>query len=276
MELAELRPLLEKLHIAIRTAVVQACEQQNLERVADVAEEAEDDTIYAIDRVSEAVLVDFFAREVAPFVPLVLIAEGLPGGQVILPIGTAEATAVYRIIIDPIDGTRNFANGIPMFAVSIALLHNGVPVVAVIHNPATGTTYAAEKGKGMTINGKPTHVSQQPAEKGVVNFGPGQGKEKKDMLRTLFVAGEEYFRSVRYMGCTALELAYVASGGTEGFVCIGLKPWDYAAGRLLIEEAGGKITDYDGNECDMQQNYFVASNGVAHDALLTLVQRIKK
>lgn len=106
MKLAELHPLLEKLHVAIRTAVVQACEQQSLERVADVAEEADDDTIYAIDRVSEAVLVDFFAREVAPFVPLVLIAEGLPGGQVVLPAGTAEETAVYRIIMDPIDGTR--------------------------------------------------------------------------------------------------------------------------------------------------------------------------
>jgi len=206
-----------------------------------------------------------------------LIRERYPDHGILAEEGSSvNEGAQFQWVIDPIDGTRNFANGIPLFAVSIALLHNGVPVVAVIHNPATGTTYAAEKGKGMTINGTPTQVSQQPAEKGVVNFGPGQGKEKKDMLRTLFVAGEEYFRSVRYMGCTALELAYVASGGTEGFVCIGLKPWDYAAGRLLIEEAGGKITDYDGNDCDMQQNYFIASNGVAHDALLSLVQTIKK
>jgi myo-inositol-1(or 4)-monophosphatase len=114
----------------------------------------------------------------------------------------------------------------------------------------------------------------QSADKGVVTFGPGQGVENKGKLITLFSNGEKHFRSVRYLGCTALELAYVARGGTEGFICIGLKPWDYAAGRLLIEEAGGKITDYDGNPCELSQNYFLASNGIAHEALLKLVASV--
>ncbi|MEZ4595175.1 MAG: inositol monophosphatase [Chloroflexota bacterium] len=95
------------MHARIQTAVVTACEQASLENLATVAEEESDgDTIYAVDRVSEAVLIDFFQREVAVHTPIVLIAEGLPGGQVVLPEGAAEETAVWRIIVDPIDGTR--------------------------------------------------------------------------------------------------------------------------------------------------------------------------
>jgi fructose-1,6-bisphosphatase/inositol monophosphatase family enzyme len=102
-------PLLQSIHLLhnnIRTAVVAACEQASLESLSTIAEESEGDTIYAVDRVSEAVLIDFFTREVASIFPIVLIAEGLPGGQVVLPQGAAEETAVWRIIVDPIDGTR--------------------------------------------------------------------------------------------------------------------------------------------------------------------------
>ncbi|GJM43004.1 MAG: hypothetical protein DHS20C20_32860 [Ardenticatenaceae bacterium] len=102
-------PLLQpirKLHAQIQTAVVAACEQASLENLSAVAMEAEGDTIYAVDRVSEAVLIEFFQKEVASQVPIVLIAEGLPGGQVILPEGALAETAVWRIIVDPIDGTR--------------------------------------------------------------------------------------------------------------------------------------------------------------------------
>jgi fructose-1,6-bisphosphatase/inositol monophosphatase family enzyme len=94
------------LHEQIRDAVVTTCEQAALEELARVAHEAEDDTIYAIDRVSEELLIAFFEHEIAPNTPLVLIAEGLPGGQVMLPRGASEAEAVWRIIVDPIDGTR--------------------------------------------------------------------------------------------------------------------------------------------------------------------------
>lgn len=100
-----LQPL-RSLHASIRTAVITACEQASLESLSTIAEEAEGDTIYAVDRVSEAVLIDFFNREIASHSPIVLIAEGLPDGQVVLPKGTAEETAVWRIIVDPIDGTR--------------------------------------------------------------------------------------------------------------------------------------------------------------------------
>lgn len=106
MDARELLPAIRILHERIRDAVVAACEQSALESMARIAHEEEGDTIYAVDRVSEEVLVDFFEREIAPRAALVLIAEGIEGGQIVLPRGTPEEAAVWRIIVDPIDGTR--------------------------------------------------------------------------------------------------------------------------------------------------------------------------
>jgi myo-inositol-1(or 4)-monophosphatase len=178
--------------------------------------------------------------------------------------------AEYRWVVDPLDATRNFANGIPIFAVSIAIVQNGVPVIAVIHNPVTRSLYVAERGRGATYNGASMHVSVQDAAHGIITFGPGQ--KDKEKLNTLMSKSEDFFKSKRYLGCTALELAYVARGGTEAFVCIGLKQWDYAAGTLLVQEAGGTITDWEGKSWTLTQNYFVASNGVAHQASLDLLK----
>ena len=92
-------------------------------------------------------------------------------------------------------------------------------------------------------------------------------------ITTYLSQTEQFVKSKRYLGCTALELAYVARGGTEGFVCIGLNKWDYAAGALLVEEAGGKLTDFEGNPWMFDgKDYFLASNGIVHDALLSLVK----
>lgn len=180
--------------------------------------------------------------------------------------------AEYQWLIDPIDGTGNFINGIPLFAISIALLKNGVPVVGVVYNPVTRSLYAAEAGKGATYNGKKVAVSSDTADKGLITLGPGPGETKR--ARNIVHATEGFFKSVRLLGCTALELGYVARGGTEAFICLGLKPWDYAAGQLLVREAGGTITDYEGNECDIKQNYFVASNGITHDSAVKLAQTV--
>jgi len=177
--------------------------------------------------------------------------------------------AEYRWIIDPLDGTNNFVNGIPIFAISIALTKGGEPVASVIYNPVTHSMYAAEKGGGMFYNGKPARVSDQGADLGLVGFGPG-GKEGKRLLDQAFVASSKHFKSKRYLGSTALELAYLARGGTEGFFCFGLNTWDYAAGTLLIQEAGGMITDLKGGPWTLDTRYFIASNGVVHDQLVDI------
>jgi len=210
------------------------------------------------DKESETAIIDIVQRE--------LPEHGFLGeeGHDINP------GAEYRWIVDPLDGTTNFVNGIPLFAVSIGILHENDVVAAVVYNPVTRSLYAAEKGKGATYNGKLAKVSVQPAEMGCVTFGPG--KKDKERLNVLFSKSEQFVKSKRYLGGAALDLAYVARGGMEGFISIGLNKWDYAAGALLVQEAGGTITDFKGNPWTMEQNYFVASNGVAHSALLQLVK----
>lgn len=184
--------------------------------------------------------------------------------------GETSGTSEYQWVIDPIDGTANFVNGIPLFAVSVALLKGGIPVVGVIYNPVGDSLYAGAKGKGVRWNGKKVWVSTEETGHALITFGPG--KKEKERLNTFFTNAEQFVKSKRYLGCAALDLAYVARGGTEGFICLGLNKWDYAAGVLLVAEAGGKITDWNGKPWMFGgDDYFIASNGKVHEALLSLV-----
>lgn len=185
--------------------------------------------------------------------------------------GEEKTNSEYQWIIDPLDGTANFVNGIPLFSVSIAALKNGVPVAAVVYSPVGDSLYAAASGKGTTWKGKPVRVSDGETEHAMISFGPG--KKEKERLNRMFGRAEQFVKSKRYLGCAALELAYVARGGTEGFICFGLNKWDYAAGVLLVTEAGGTITDFSGKPWVFGSgDYFIASNGKVHDALLSLVK----
>lgn len=182
--------------------------------------------------------------------------------------GNLNPGAEYLWVVDPLDGTANFLNGIPIFAVSIGILKAGEPHIGVIYNPITNSLYAAERGKGATYNGKPARVSHQAADKGIVTFGYSQ-KDKKRAIN-LVHESPRFIKSARLLGSCALELAYVARGGTEGFICLGLSKWDYAAGALIVSEAGGRLSGLDGSPWSMDHNYFAASNGVAHEAVLGL------
>lgn len=185
--------------------------------------------------------------------------------------GTEKNGSEFEWVIDPLDGTANFVNGIPLFAVSIAVLKNGAPLAAVVYQPVGGSLYAAVLGEGTTWRGNRVRVSDGDTEHAMITFGPG--KKEKERLNRLFSAAEQFVKSKRYLGCAALELAYVARGGTEGFICLGLNKWDYAAGVLLVEEAGGKITDFDGKPWRLGgSDFFVVSNSVVHGALLALVK----
>lgn len=187
--------------------------------------------------------------------------------------GDDRATASeYSWVIDPLDGTSNFVNGIPLFSVSIAALFKGEPVVAVVYNPIGSFLCSAVKGKGTTVNGESVKVSSDKSDMGLVTFG--LGKKEKSLLNKLLSASDSYFKSKRYLGCTALELALLARGGTDGFACLGLEKWDYAVGVLLVKEAGGTVTDFNGKPCSLEQNYFLASNGVAHGELVKMVASV--
>jgi len=185
--------------------------------------------------------------------------------------GAAEnPDAEYQWVIDPIDGTSNFINGIPIFGASIALAKGGEVILGVIYNPVTDSMYVAEKGKGATYNGKTIQVSEQEPKDGMVTFGfgAGLGTLRDEML----LAANAHFRSRRVLGSTAIELCFVARGGIEGTIIKALKPWDYAAGALIVTEAGGTVTDHQGNPWKLDSKDLLASNGVAHDVLLALVE----
>lgn len=186
--------------------------------------------------------------------------------------GHQDTTSEYTWIIDPLDGTQNFVNGIPIFAISIALAKNDEPIVSVIFNPITNDLFAAEKGKGSFCNEHKLSVSSQKADAAMITIGTSSKSQDKDLVRRCFFHARDYVKSVRYLGSAALELCYLARGGTEGFINIGTSKWDYGAGVLLVQEAGGKLSDFHGNPWNFSQNYFLASNGVIHPALLELAK----
>lgn len=168
--------------------------------------------------------------------------------------------------IDPLDGTTNYTHQFPIFSVSIALLYGSMPIIGVIYNPIVGELFHAIKGQGAYLDGQPIKVS-----------------EVKEVSESLLVTGfsydrrvnpdnnfEEFFKltilsqGVRRMGSAALDLAYVAAGRFDGYWERGLKPWDMAAGVLLVQEAGGLVTDYNKAPFDLYSGRILATNGHLH------------
>ncbi len=179
--------------------------------------------------------------------------------------------------IDPVDGTRNFANGIPLFAVSIALVCQQKVKVGVVYNPATQSLFYAEEGKGAYFHNKRIFVSKDGPEQAIVTIAPGRKKTDGDLFRELYYdIKKKVARSSRDLGCTAVELAYVARGGVEANIQLGLETYDFAAGVLLVQEAGGTITRLDGGAWQFPQNEFIASNGIFHDKLVEEVKKQKE
>ena len=191
--------------------------------------------------------------------------------------GESENKAEFLWVIDPIDGTANFVNGLPLWAISIGLVKNGLsgqgePVAAVVYNPVMNLLVHAEKGKGLWCNDVRLNVSKQEKDKAMITAGVGRIPGVKDKLTAFLKECPNHIKTYRYIGSAALELALVARGGTEGFVAFGNSKWDYAAGVLLIEEGGGKITDFRGNPCGLGENFFIASNGIVHNDIIEIIR----
>jgi len=191
--------------------------------------------------------------------------------------GHTQNTSDFTWHIDPLDGTTNFSNGLPIFAVSIALEKGQELVVGVIHNPITHNLFYAEKGKGAFFNNEKVLVSSDDESKGTVTIASSRDKEIKKLVRNLLCSLPDKIKNERYLGSAALELAYVARGGTEAIFNIGTQTYDFAAGALLVLEAGGKITKLDGTAWEFPDNHFLASNGIVHNTLVEEIQiQIKK
>lgn len=192
--------------------------------------------------------------------------------------GMTENKSNYVWHVDPVDGTRNFTNGIPLFAVSIALVHTNEVIVGVVYNPVTRSLFYAEKGKGTYFNDNKIFVSKDDKDHAIVTVSPGKLDIEKQLFLELGHDLPKVVRSTRNLGCTAVELAYIARGGIEANIQLGWSyTYDFAAGTLLVQEAGGKITKLDGGEWKFPEHHFITSNGVFHNLLVEEVQnQIKK
>ncbi len=178
----------------------------------------------------------------------------------------------WKWIIDPLDGTTNFAHGYPCFCVTLAVEHNDEIVIGVTYDPTRDELFTAEKGKGATLNNKWIRVSEtkQMSEAMLVTGFP-YDISQRDNFAGHFVKMLLGSRAVRRDGSAAIDLAYVACGRFDGFWEEGLKPWDVAAGILMIEEAGGQISHFDGSAYNIYQPPFCASNSLIHAEMLSVL-----
>jgi myo-inositol-1(or 4)-monophosphatase len=189
-------------------------------------------------------------------------------------VSLGDAGSDYKWVIDPLDGTTNYAHGYPVFCVSIALEHEGRVVLGVVYDPTRDELFAAERGQGATLNGRSLRVSETDELNGALlcTGFPYDVRDRGDFARHFrnFIMRAQ---SVRRDGAAALDLAYVAAGRFDAFYEEGLRPWDVAAGVLLVEEAGGRVTHYDGSPFRIYTPPIVASNGLVHEAMLEVLRQ---
>ncbi len=180
-----------------------------------------------------------------------------------------ETGSDYRWYVDPLDGTTNFAHGFPVFCVSLALEWKGQRIAGVVYDPTRDELFSAERGSGAYLNGEPIRVSKV-ANLAECLVATGFPSHKRHKNPNIFFYHQITLRThgVRRAGSAALDLASVASGRFDGFWEFNLNPWDTAAGVLLVEEAGGVVTDFSGGPFQLNSRETVASNGLVHPALL--------
>ncbi len=187
--------------------------------------------------------------------------------------GEIKTNSEFKWIIDPIDGTVNFANGIPLCCVSVALEKNGQMILGAVYNPLMNEFYFAQKGFGASLNDKKIAVSQKTSviSSCLVTGFPYTYLDEPNGPIQVF---EKLIRKgvpVRRLGSAAIDLCWVAAGRFDGFYEHNLQAWDSAAGFLLVEEAGGKVTDFKGDHYSPYQPHIIATNGKIHDELQKIV-----
>ncbi len=188
--------------------------------------------------------------------------------------GLSESRSDYRWIVNPLDGTTNYAHGYPVFCVSIALEHKGEVMLGVVYDPMRDELFTAERGGGAALNSRPIKVSAT-----------------SDLMQSLLSTGFPYdirtstftnldhwsnfalnAQALRRDGAAALDLCYVACGRYDGFWELNLAPWDTAAGALIVEEAGGRVTDFEGNAFSNYKPQVLASNGLIHQRMMEILK----
>jgi len=221
------------------------------------------DLVTSVDRAAEQSIVEVLQGE-------------FPGHSILAEeeTETTGAAAEYRWVVDPLDGTTNFAHGYPQVSVSIALEYREQIIIGLVYDPLRRECFRAVKGQGATLNGAAIRISAvNEFDKALLATGfPYDSRENAVFYLSFFKAFLTRCQGIRRAGSAALDLCYVASGRLDGFWELKLKPWDIAAGALIVAEAGGSLSDFSGKEFSIAGNETLASNGLIHDEMLQVIR----
>ncbi len=234
---------------------------QDIERLT-ITKKGPADFVTEVDRQVEQTIID-------------ILHEAYPDHAFLGEEGGAVGESEFQWIIDPIDGTTNFLHGFPMYCTSIALAHKGIVTQAVIYDPVRNDLFTATRGSGAFLNDRRMRVSNETRlDDALIGSGfPYSSMEHQERYLRMLAEVMRKTAGIRRPGSAALDLAYVAAGRYDGFWELGLKPWDMAAGTLLIQEAGGLVSDLDGNNQFLQTGHVVAGNPKIFGQLLPMVAR---
>jgi len=252
-----------------RVAVVEAGERLRLAwRESKVIQyKGPVDLVTETDRELEALVVRHLQRE---FPQHRIVAEEGTGGA-----PEQEQAAEYVWYLDPLDGTTNFAHGYPSFAISLALARGSELLFGIVHDPIADETFAARRDGGATLNGEPIHVSTvDDLDRSLIGTGfPYDRRQQADFYLGFVADFIRNAQGVRRKGSAALDLCYVACGRLDGFWEWKLRPWDTAAGALMVREAGGIVSDFRGGVFDVHGEQTLASNGPLHPAMIEVLKK---
>jgi myo-inositol-1(or 4)-monophosphatase len=223
----------------------------------------ESNLVTDIDKASEKHIIEF-------------IRGKYPSHSILAEEGGADAyESEYLWVVDPLDGTTNFAHGLPIFSVSIGLQKKGRTIAGVVHDVMQNVTYSAESGSGAFAGSNRIRVSENDnlAHSVLATGFPYNISENPENALEKFTAITKSSRGIRRLGSAAIDLCYVARGVFDGFWEVHLHPWDICAGKLIVEESGGKVTGFKGEEIDIYGRRILATNGLIHNRMLGLLKK---
>jgi len=219
------------------------------------------DLVTEVDKKSEETIINFIKKE---FPTHSILAEES---------GNHQRSSEYFWVIDPLDGTTNFAHGLPIFAVSIGVVKGGEVICGAVYDIMRDVMYSSEKGSGSFANDRKLHVSSNSDIKQsvLVTGFPYNVASNPDNAFERFITFLKSARAVRRLGSAAIDMCFVAEGVFDGFWEVYLNPWDIAAGKLIVEEAGGVVTDFNNKRSEIFSKQILATNGFVHKEMLKLL-----